>query len=1214
MKPTEDHPDLPARPVGTPGSLAGVTGLPSAQEQLPASREWRAELADTVPDGITRVDRDGRIVFANAAAERILRLSRRDIAQRTYDDPSWRITALDGGPFPKDELPFARVMRTGEPVFNIEHAIEETDGTRVLLSVNAAPVRDAAGALDGMVASITDITERKRTETALRENEERLRLALAGSNQGLFDLDLQTGEATITPEYATMLGYDPATFHANLARWNELIHPADRDAAFATLQACVTGATCDYTMEYRLRAADGSWRWILSAGRVAGHDPAGRPVRLLGVHTDITERKRAEEAVQESHRHYEDLVANIPLGIYRVAIAPGGRFAFVYVSDRYCEIVGLSRDEILADAEATTRIIHPDDRGEFDRLNRAARDEQRAFIWEGRIVVAEQPRWLHVESVPSPSPDGATVWTGVVADITRRKRMEAALRESEGRVQAIFRAAPTGIGVVANRILQEVNERILDMTGYAREELVGGSSRVLYPSDEEFDYVGREKYRQIAEKGTGTVETRWRRKDGAVIDVLLSSTPLDPTDLAKGVTFTALDITDRKRTEEELRRTSQWLLRTQRISRVGGFAINVRTGAVWASPEARRIYGYDSEAAISLALVQSFPLADFRPMLDRALRDLVEHGRPYDVEFQVKRSTDDALVDIHSVAEYDRAEGLMLGVIQDVTDRKRAEHALRESEQRHRTLFERMGEGVVHQDADGRIVSANPAACRLLGLTLDQMQGRTSLDPRWRSIHEDGTAFPGAEHPAMVALRTGEPQRGVVMGIGLPERSEYRWILIDAVPEFAPGETKPHRVFATFRDITERRRAEQDRLEMERRLLHSQKLESLGVLAGGIAHDFNNLLMAILGNLDLALMDLSPVSPARASIEQSVLAARRAADLTRQMLAYSGKGKFDIRELDLSELVEENAHLFRTGIAKIVTLKVQLGRGLPPIKADPGQMQQVIMNLITNASEAMGECAGVISLVTGVQDCDAATLARSRVDEIPPPGRFVFLEVTDTGCGMDDHTLQRLFDPFFTTKFMGRGLGMSAILGIVRAHHGAIIIDSEVGRGTTIRVLFPAGAAKSAAPPPAAAAGASDGARGTAARRGAILVVDDEEMVRNVCGRMLRQQGWSVLAAASGPEAITLFQTRSAEIVAVILDLSMPQMDGIAACRELRAIRPDLKVILSSGYSNDERSAPGLAAEGIAGFIQKPYTAQSLRDEIARVLRPEGQTRVEDKP
>jgi nitrogen-specific signal transduction histidine kinase len=404
-----------------------------------------------------------------------------------------------------------------------------------------------------------------------------------------------------------------------------------------------------------------------------------------------------------------------------------------------------------------------------------------------------------------------------------------------------------------------------------------------------------------------------------------------------------------------------------------------------------------------------------------------------------------------------------------------------------------------------------------------------------------------------------------------------------------------------IKDITERKLLEQQRLELERRLLFAQKLESLGVLAGGIAHDFNNLLMVVLGNLEMSLMELSPEASSRTGIEKAIQAAHKAADLTRQMLAYSGKGHFKVEDLNLGELLEENAGMIQAVLSKGVELEVRVNQVLSFIRADAGQIQQVVMSLITNAAEAIGEGTGVVTLSTGVEDFDGSYLKRSLIEEKPLPGRFVYLEVSDTGCGMDDTTLKRLFDPFFTTKFTGRGLGMAAVHGIVRGHKGAIIVGSEAGRGTTVRVLFPAANAVEVV----AAPEAETAARGCAAEAPplpkTVLVVDDEESVRNVCKAMVEHFDFRVFTAADGEDALRVFRERAGDIDCVILDLTMPHMDGLTAFRELRRIRPDVRVILSSGYDEQEATRH-FTGQGLAGFIQKPYRIHDLQKALGSAL------------
>ncbi|MFH0880075.1 MAG: response regulator [Lentisphaerota bacterium] len=499
------------------------------------------------------------------------------------------------------------------------------------------------------------------------------------------------------------------------------------------------------------------------------------------------------------------------------------------------------------------------------------------------------------------------------------------------------------------------------------------------------------------------------------------------------------------------------------------------------------------------------------------------------------------------------------------------------------------------KDVEGRFLAANLVFAQSCGRKSPQdVIGKTDLDVWPKDLAEQ------YRMDDEIVLCTGKP---VAVEEKIFDQKEERWFETFKTPVVdSNGKVIGTTGFA--RDITERKKAEAERLDMERRLLHTQKLESLGILAGGIAHDFNNLLMAILGNLDLALQDLSPLSPARTSVEQALQASRHAADLTRQMLAYSGKGSFVLRPLDLSELVEENAHILKAAIDKNVNLKLSLAHQLPPITVDPGQLQQVIMNLITNASEAIGEQPGVVSLATGVDYFDEASLSNSKLVEKPRPGCFVWLEVSDTGCGMDDVTQLRIFDPFFTTKFSGRGLGLSAVLGIIRGHQGAIMVESTLGRGSKIRVLIPAQTTEAVARE-AKKTRLENAAIAAKPVSGVVLVVDDETMVRELCHRMLERLGFRVFTAVDGQDALSVFQGHADEIDCVLLDLTMPRMDGVATFSELRRLRPNLRIILSSGYSHQE-AIHRFGGQGLAGFIQKPYQLRTLQDEFRRVMGEKG--------
>jgi PAS domain S-box-containing protein len=395
------------------------------------------------------------------------------------------------------------------------------------------------------------------------------------------------------------------------------------------------------------------------------------------------------------------------------------------------------------------------------------------------------------------------------------------------------------------------------------------------------------------------------------------------------------------------------------------------------------------------------------------------------------------------------------------------------------------------------------------------------------------------------------------------------------------------------RDLTERHKFEDERLKLEQQLLHAQKMESLGVLAGGIAHDFNNILMAIIGNADLALMRINKESPAVQNLQRIEHAAARAADLAKQMLAYSGKGKFVVEDIDLNTILNEMLHMLEVSISKKAVLRLTPHTSLPTIEADATQIRQVVMNLVINASEAIGDKSGVIAISTGCMECDHRYLSNVWLDENLSEGLYVYLEIADTGCGMDKETMAKLFDPFFTTKFTGRGLGMAAVLGIVRGHKGAIKVYSEPGRGTTFKILLPA---SSRAVTHVNDVQEIDLWQGT----GTVLLVDDEEIVRGIGSELLKELGFTTLTANDGREALEVFKSNP-DITLVILDLTMPHMDGEQCYRELRQLKPDIKVIISSGY-NEQEVSQKFVGKGLAGFIQKPYRLSVLKDVIQQII------------
>ena len=493
-----------------------------------------------------------------------------------------------------------------------------------------------------------------------------------------------------------------------------------------------------------------------------------------------------------------------------------------------------------------------------------------------------------------------------------------------------------------------------------------------------------------------------------------------------------------------------------------------------------------------------------------------------------------------------------------------------------------------------RYTYLSPSVERLLGFSVEEQMSKkpeeiltpASYEVAMKALEEE-LAIEKREQKDLHRSRTLELEQ--ICRDGSTIWTEIRMTFLRGENDRAVG------ILGVTRDITERKRAEEERRRLEEQMQHAQKLESLGVLAGGIAHDFNNLLMGILGNASLALMDLPPESAARESLQEIEKASQRAAELCKQMLAYSGKGRFVIQALDMSHVVKEITHLLEVSISKKAVLRYNLVSTPPAVEGDATQIRQVIMNLITNASEAIGDESGVISVSTGVMECDRGYLSETYLNHNLPEGTYVYVEVSDTGCGMDAETRAKIFDPFFTTKFIGRGLGLAAVLGIVRGHKGALKVYSEVGQGTTFKVFFPS--CEKLVEPLTERPKSEEDWRGT----GTILVVDDEESVRAVAQSILERFGFNVLTAVDGHEGVEVFRRHSEEIVAVLLDMTMPKMGGEAAFREIRRVRPDARVILSSGYDEQEATRR-FVGKGLAGFIHKPYRPNELIAKLRGVL------------
>ncbi|TSK08278.1 MAG: PAS domain S-box protein [Geobacter sp.] len=766
----------------------------------------------------------------------------------------------------------------------------------------------------------------------------------------------------------------------------------------------------------------------------------------------------------------------------------------------------------------------------------------------------------------------------------RRKEVQDALHRSDLMFRSVIESSPIPIAMNdgSGKILY-LNRCFSDVFGYTVEDVPTLESwwPLAYPDP---DYRGKvacawkQKLQeaQVSGRPFAPLEADIVCKDGSTRTTLCSAASLVESSNGTHVVF-LYDVTERKRAEERLAESEENYRCISQITSDFVYKCS-RTGdnpyrVIWAGGGLKFISGYSAQEICDIGCWMGSVHSEDR---DRVMSHMMamRPGEQDVIEFRmITKNGEVRWVSETSSCTVGQAEGELVryGASRDVTEMKQVEAKL----EMIRISVDAASDSIYWIRGDGRIIDVNPAACRSVGYTREEIMGMRVWDLDIQ--HKEDAWLKHFEE-----LRS----RGTIVFESIHKTKDGGTVPIEVVANYVHFDHQELNC-AFVRDIAERKQAEQ-----ERQRLQAQKLESLGTLAGGVAHDFNNILTSIIGNADLAMMQLFPESPVLGNLQRIEKSAAKAADLARQMLAYSGKGKFLVQALDLSRLIEEMEGTIKDAVPEPVQLRYQLASSLPLVDADPGQIRQVVVNLVRNAAEAIGEREGVIELSTGAQYCDGGFFQDGWPVHPGGQGRYVFIGVSDNGCGMDQDTVGRIFDPFFSTKFTGRGLGMAAVMGIVRGHRGGIKVHSEPGAGTTIRVFLPA---TQDGPKVAETAGGTGLWRG----HGKVLLVDDEDDVRSVGAELLKALGFTVVTASDGEEAVQRFR-ESRDFSFVILDLTMPRMDGEQCCRALRSIEPGVKVVIASGYSEQE-VARKFTGEAVTGFVQKPYSLSSLRDAVRKL-------------
>ena len=1045
---------------------------------------------------------------------------------------------------------------------------------RNIYSQTGDPILDTEGKPVFLTGIAQDITERKQAEEKLRNNEERLQSLFANMTEGFSIQDVLCDAAgkpfdlrfvDANPAFERQTGLKNADTLGHTLR--ELFPTSEQYWIDRYGKVGITGEPTSF------EAMFGPLNIYYNVNAFQT-----KPGQLGVMFTDINERKQAEIQLHTITERLHLASSSAKAGVWDWNLQTNE----MIWDDRMCELYGLSREIFSGRIDAWEKGLHPEDAlRAFEECQQAIRGE-REFDTEFRII-HPNGEVVHIKAngLVIRDENGKPVrMIGLNIDITDRKLLEEKLQGKDIQFRKLSANVSDMIYQFTRRsdgkyFVPIASEGIKNIFGCSPEDVIEDFTpifRVIYPEDTE-RLISDIEY--SAEHLTFfSCEFRVQVPGKPIQWIYSRSTPEKLSD--GSITWYGFNanITERKQTEEALTLTR----------------ISVETASdslFWMKPNGKivdvneaacRSLGYTREELLQLSVhdVDAHYSAEVWAQHFPALR---KYGT---LKFESEqRAKDGRLIPVEIVADYIRQgdEEYNCAFVRDITERKKSEVALKESEAKYKQLYESNQMPIAIFDAETlKFLSVNNAFIEKYGYTREEFSTMTILEIR-----------PDSEIERV-------KQSVILIDKGLVNLCEYlhkkkngEIIEVEIIRYDLVFEGKNAKlVFAN--DITERKNT-------ELALRHAQKLESIGTLAGGIAHDFNNLMNAVLGQSALALNKLAKESPAVDNIEKAIKASERVADLTKQLLAYSGRGKFFIVEIDLNNLINENVQMLEVSLPKTTQFRYEPGSPSLHMKGDISQIQQVIMNVIINAGEAMGSNPGLITLYTNRIEIKKETNEYSKYTSVPlAAGSYALLQVKDTGSGISEETLTRIFDPFFTTKFTGRGLGLAAVLGIIKGHKGGLRIESEVGKGTTFEIVFPL-----IDPSKTTEVSEKEKLSIVNGKGKTILVIDDEASVIELLEDVLPEVNFKVISALDPLKGIELYRQHHQNISLVILDYSMPHMDGKAAFEKLLQINMEVKVLLCSGYSEEETLLE-FGVDRPTGYFQKPYKTDALIQLVAEIV------------
>jgi PAS domain S-box-containing protein len=1039
--------------------------------------------------------------------------------------------------------------------------------------------------------------ESQKTHEALRESEERFRTLFENAPLGLFRSTLDGRFLEVNQALADILGYaSPKAVLEDVSDIARQIYVDEELRRKIIRESLVSRGVTRNVSPFKRR--DGT---LLRANVYikAIRDSSDRPIHLEGIVEDITLRQQALEDLQAQREMLAAIFDQAPYimllvneqGRVENINRHGERFAG-RVKDRLLGLLGgevlgcLNSFHGLGCGRNTECLACP----VRTRVARTFETGVSILEEEGSLTIRTQGRDVVVFFLISAARllvhQKAMVLV-TLADVTERKKAQEKVRESEARFKLMYEKAPLPYqSLDQNGNFADVNQTWLDALGYRRDEVIGRNfGEFLHP-----DWVDHFKLNFPRFKAVGEilgVEFEMMKKDGSWILVSFNGRiSRDESGAFNRTHCIFQDITERRRIEEELKE-----------SRMNLAALIENTdGGIWSVDREYRLIVGNSVFHENIRKFRGMPfepgdsllhpdfegqrLEVWRGYYDRALageRHTVEAWRPFP---DSGRFMEYRFNPIHA------PDGSVVGVTvygRDITERKWAEEALRESEEKYRTTFESIPDSItITQVSDGRYSYVNDAFTEITGYSRDEVIGKTPMDI---NLYED----PDARRTAMRLLK----EQGLLLNHEIRFRAKDGHIIDSLFSARRITIDNQECLVALAKDVTKHKLLEREKESLKAQLLQAQKMEAIGTLAGGIAHDFNNLLQIIRGYTQILLMDKSPGQPDHSNLSAIHDAGARASDLVRQLLLFSRKAESARRPVDLNQEIDHARRMLERTISKMIDIELRSGRGLWSINADPVQIEQILLNLATNAADAMPDGGRFVVQTDNV--LVDGEYARTRLDALAGP--YVRLTVSDTGHGMDQDTADKIFEPFFTTKEVGKGtgLGLASVYGIVKSHGGAITCESEPGRGATFHVYFPAIERHEDHEPDE---NSRETTRGGTER---ILVVDDEESIRGFVFQALEKFGYTVFTASSGEEALDLFTRNPNALDLVILDIGMPGMGGYKCLLEILRIRPGTRVLITSGYTQDNQVRRTLDA-GAMGYVAKPYQLVDFLNKVRDML------------